>query len=43
MATVWRQHEDRIVERLGGEENRVRLLELLDRILVAADDGSSPA
>jgi len=43
MATVWRQHEDRIVERLGGEENRVRLLELLDRILVGADDGSSPA
>ena len=43
MATVWRQHEDRIVERLGGEENRVRLLELLDRILVGADDENSPA
>jgi DNA-binding MarR family transcriptional regulator len=32
MFTIWRAHENRIVERLGGEAERDRLIELLNRI-----------
>ena len=32
MFAIWRVHENRIVERLGGEADRDRLLELLNRI-----------
>lgn len=34
MADVWRQHEDRMIDRLGGPAERDRLIELLDRLLV---------
>lgn len=33
MASVWNDHEQRMIERLGGAEERDRLLELLDRLL----------
>lgn len=33
MAEVWRQHESRMIEKLGGPEERDRLIELLDRLL----------
>lgn len=33
MAEVWQQHESRMVEKLGGPEERDRLIELLDRLL----------
>jgi DNA-binding MarR family transcriptional regulator len=32
MFAIWRAHETRMVERLGGEDERDRLLELLNRI-----------
>lgn len=32
MFAIWRAHENRIVDRLGGEAERDRLLELLNRI-----------
>lgn len=41
MAVVWRQHEDRMIARLGGEDNRERLIELLDRIVGREDDSSA--
>ena len=33
MIAVWKTHEQRMIDRLGGEEERDRLLELLDRLL----------
>ena len=33
MSTVWRAHEERLVERLGGPEARATLLDLLGRLL----------
>jgi DNA-binding MarR family transcriptional regulator len=33
MVTVWNDHEQRMIDRLGGPEERDRLLELLDRLL----------
>ena len=33
MAEVWHQHESRMIEKLGGPEERDRLIELLDRLL----------
>jgi DNA-binding MarR family transcriptional regulator len=33
MLATWTEHEDRMVERLGGPEDRDRLIALLDRIL----------
>ncbi|MGQ2927458.1 MAG: MarR family winged helix-turn-helix transcriptional regulator [Neoaquamicrobium sediminum] len=38
MSTVWRTHEERLVERLGGPEARATLLDLLGRLL-----GEKPA
>lgn len=39
MAGLWRSHEERLVERLGGPAERETLLHLLDRILAADQDG----
>lgn len=40
MFGTWRQHEDRLIERLGGTAERDRLLDLLDRLLgQAGPDG----
>lgn len=39
MAAVWKSHEQRIVDRLGGEEARDTLIALLDRLLL--DDGKT--
>ncbi len=33
MLAVWHEHEDRMVDRLGGPQERDRLIELLDRLL----------
>ena len=33
MAEVWHQHESRMIAKLGGEKERDRLIELLDRLL----------
>lgn len=33
MAAIWETHEKRLIEKLGGESERDRLIELLDRIL----------
>ncbi|WP_246730133.1 MarR family winged helix-turn-helix transcriptional regulator [Nitratireductor mangrovi] len=33
MAAVWAEHENRMIARLGGPEERDRLIELLDRLL----------
>ncbi|MCR5855882.1 MarR family winged helix-turn-helix transcriptional regulator [Mesorhizobium sp. J428] len=33
MLAVWHEHEDRMVRRLGGPQERDRLIELLDRLL----------
>ncbi len=33
MSALWREHEDRLVARLGGPAERDRLIALLDRIL----------
>jgi DNA-binding MarR family transcriptional regulator len=33
MAATWERHENRLIDRLGGEHERDRLIELLDRIL----------
>lgn len=33
MAETWRQHEGRLIDRLGGLQERDRLIELLDRLL----------
>ncbi|WP_244423463.1 MarR family winged helix-turn-helix transcriptional regulator [Nitratireductor aquibiodomus] len=33
ISKLWAQHEKRIIERLGGEENRDALIALLDRLL----------
>lgn len=35
MAAVWRTHEERLIDRLGGQEERATLLRLLDRLLAA--------
>ena len=32
MFAIWAAHENRFIERLGGETERDRLIELLDRI-----------
>ncbi|MGO4834689.1 MarR family winged helix-turn-helix transcriptional regulator, partial [Rhizobiaceae sp. 2RAB30] len=33
MTAIWAQHEERLVERLGGPEEKERLIALLDRII----------
>ncbi|MFC6489525.1 MarR family winged helix-turn-helix transcriptional regulator [Nitratireductor sp. GCM10026969] len=33
MVELWQEHENRIVKRLGGQDNLERLAELLDRLL----------
>lgn len=33
MTTQWAEHENRLIERLGGPEKRDQLIELLDRLL----------
>ena len=33
MTAIWAEHEDRLIERLGGSAERDRLIELLDRLL----------
>lgn len=33
MAAIWHRHENRLIEKLGGEAERDRLIELLDRLL----------
>ncbi len=33
MIATWNEHENRMIERLGGPEDRDRLIELLDRLL----------
>lgn len=33
MSATWREHENRMIDRLGGPENRDRLIELLDRLM----------
>ncbi len=38
MTRVWGEHEGRMVERLGGDAERARLIELLDRILAPRND-----
>lgn len=38
MADVWKMHESRMVERLGGPDERDRLIELLDRLLENAPE-----
>lgn len=37
MVEVWNTHENRMIERLGGREERDRLIELLDRLLAGQD------
>lgn len=37
MATVWNEHEQRMIDRLGGPEARATLLTLLDRLLDTGD------
>ena len=32
MLTIWRQHEDHLVAKLGGEAERDRLIAMLERI-----------
>jgi DNA-binding MarR family transcriptional regulator len=39
MTQVWRAHEQRLVERLGGEKERDQLITLLDRILTCDEPG----
>lgn len=38
MADIWRRHEDRMIEKLGGPAERDRLIELLDRLLADEAD-----
>lgn len=33
MTTIWEEHENRLIERLGGPGERDRLIELLDRVI----------
>jgi len=39
MAAVWRAHEDRMIARLGGPEERATLLRLLDQLLAPETGG----
>lgn len=39
MMEVWRAHEQRLVDRIGGDQARHRLIDLLDRIV--SDEGST--
>ncbi len=41
MIETWNQHEDRMIERLGGPDARDAFIAMLDRLLVA-DDASAP-
>ncbi|WP_157016370.1 MarR family winged helix-turn-helix transcriptional regulator [Mesorhizobium xinjiangense] len=38
MSAVWQGHEDRLIARLGGAEERDRLITLLDRLLDSDED-----
>jgi DNA-binding MarR family transcriptional regulator len=40
MTVLWQEHEDRMVAALGGPEERDRLIDLLNRLLVLPDSGS---
>ncbi|WP_367718132.1 MarR family winged helix-turn-helix transcriptional regulator [Nitratireductor sp. GISD-1A_MAKvit] len=42
VSKLWAQHEKRIIERLGGEENRDTLIALLDRLLVGKKRATLP-
>ena len=37
MLVVWHEHEDRMIDRLGGPQERDRLIELLDRLLTGQE------
>ncbi len=37
MTAIWAEHENRLIERLGGVEERDRLIGLLDRLLAPAE------
>lgn len=37
MVAVWHEHEDRMIDRLGGPQERDRLIELLDRLLAGQE------
>ncbi|KFB09163.1 MarR family winged helix-turn-helix transcriptional regulator [Nitratireductor basaltis] len=43
MCKLWNEHEERMLERLGGEENRDQLVMLLDRLLVGSGADRSTA
>ncbi len=38
MLVVWHEHEDRMIDRLGGPQERDRLIELLDRLLAGQEE-----
>lgn len=38
MLVVWHEHEDRMIYRLGGPQERDRLIELLDRLLAGQEE-----
>lgn len=39
MTAIWEEHENRLIERLGGLEERDRLIELLDRVIAPGEQG----
>lgn len=39
MTAMWAEHENRLIDRLGGTEERDRLIELLDRLLCPPSPG----
>ncbi len=43
MTAQWTEHENRLIARLGGIEERDRLIDLLDRLLTTPDEPAAPA
>ena len=43
MLGIWRQHEDYLVAKLGGEAERDRLIEMLERITAPGAEGAANA
>ncbi|WP_245453410.1 MarR family winged helix-turn-helix transcriptional regulator [Aquibium carbonis] len=41
MTAMWAEHEDRLIERLGGIDERDRLIDLLDRLLSPPAGGAA--
>ena len=37
MTAIWEEHENRLIDRLGGLAERDRLIELLDRVITSGD------